>query len=417
MADCERSTVAVEGREWPVSLLVETLQAFARGHGAKIRGLVTKGQATELVAALADSTVGQVNGLADGAILRVGEVQFYESADVPLADEKERRVLCQLECVEHSANGGPMPSPKKKGRAKKTEPAAPLPEVVRAEPAGELAPLIDVATEVSLDLPVALTLEQYAGVCHAIGRAHKGSMWYLGDAGVYGESHFGEDYAQHFDPRAMGYEPEVAANAKYVCKRFPPERRRADLSFSHHAAVAALAPEKADSWLERAAKEGWIVAQLREAIAQVRELVQAENPKPRRGRPPKARAEAAQPEPSKQEPLKEEEPKVAGKLSLKKKEPEAAAAPASAAAQLQEYARKLAGMEPEGVVAEYSQAIAVTSEHLMGFAQHLQDCQGEASNDEITQEAVQKLRAISKVIVADLLRLDTTAARIEELME
>jgi hypothetical protein len=42
----------------------------------------------------------------------------------------------------------------------------------------------------------------------------------------------------------------------YVAGRFARERRRAELSFSHHAEVAALAPDEQEVWLERAQASG-----------------------------------------------------------------------------------------------------------------------------------------------------------------
>jgi hypothetical protein len=45
-------------------------------------------------------------------------------------------------------------------------------------------------------------------------------------------------------------------NMAYVAGRFAPERRRAELSFSHHAEVAALAPDEQEEWLDRAQASG-----------------------------------------------------------------------------------------------------------------------------------------------------------------
>jgi hypothetical protein len=44
---------------------------------------------------------------------------------------------------------------------------------------------------------------------------------------------------------------------------FEPSRRRDDLTWSHHVAVAALPEEEQERWLDRAAAEGLSVADLR----------------------------------------------------------------------------------------------------------------------------------------------------------
>lgn len=50
---------------------------------------------------------------------------------------------------------------------------------------------------------------------------------------------------------------------RWLARRFPPARRRAGLSYSHHLEVAALPGEAADRLLDLAAGERWSVVQLR----------------------------------------------------------------------------------------------------------------------------------------------------------
>jgi nucleotide-binding universal stress UspA family protein len=88
--------------------------------------------------------------------------------------------------------------------------------------------------------------------------------WWLGDWWVYGETHFGEEHSQGAptDFRSQ----KTIANAASVCSRITPDRRRAELSYSHHAVVAYLDPPKGDEWLQTAIDEGLSVHKLRDRI-------------------------------------------------------------------------------------------------------------------------------------------------------
>jgi hypothetical protein len=57
-----------------------------------------------------------------------------------------------------------------------------------------------------------------------------------------------------------------------VSRRFPLDRRRVELSWSHHLVVAALDPAEADEWLDRAEAERWNVAELRGMVRSPRRL-------------------------------------------------------------------------------------------------------------------------------------------------
>lgn len=79
-------------------------------------------------------------------------------------------------------------------------------------------------------------------------------LWFYGDLMAYGQHHFGEDYAQALD--ASDYSDNALALAEWVARKFPPERRHPELTFSHHKLVAALPPKEADRILTLAADQG-----------------------------------------------------------------------------------------------------------------------------------------------------------------
>lgn len=116
-------------------------------------------------------------------------------------------------------------------------------------------------TDTSLELPLDVSFDDYQHVCWALGQVRKMANFGIGDAVNLGEARFGERYAQALE--ATGLAPQTLINYTYVCRKVAPSRRRADLSFRHHAEVAALEPEQQIEWFEAAARNQWSAAELR----------------------------------------------------------------------------------------------------------------------------------------------------------
>jgi hypothetical protein len=100
----------------------------------------------------------------------------------------------------------------------------------------------------------------------AIGRA---SSWWIGDWIRYGSARYGDKYAPA--SQVTGYDVQSLMNMAYVASRFEVSRRRPGLSFSHHAELAALAPEDQELWLDRAEAGGLSVRSLRSELRKVRQ--------------------------------------------------------------------------------------------------------------------------------------------------
>jgi hypothetical protein len=115
---------------------------------------------------------------------------------------------------------------------------------------------------VSWEPPAAL-IEQsdWLKVGHRLGEISRANQWWLGDWLRYGTTRWGAKYTGA--ARITGYDPRSLANMASVARAFPVSRRRAQLSWSHHAAVAALDPEDQDLWLDRAVEDRLSVADLR----------------------------------------------------------------------------------------------------------------------------------------------------------
>jgi len=99
-------------------------------------------------------------------------------------------------------------------------------------------------------------------------------MW-LGDLLNYGEAAYGEKYSQAIDATGLSY--STLANVASVAKRVPISRRREDLTFGHHEAVAKLEPQQQVDWLEHAAVTGTRRDDLRTQIKSAG--TQASNPR------------------------------------------------------------------------------------------------------------------------------------------
>ena len=102
----------------------------------------------------------------------------------------------------------------------------------------------------------------------------RGVGWWLADWLRFGNAAYGERYGPA--ARITGYDKQSLMNRVYVASRVEPSRRRAKLSWSHHAEVAAFEPADQDDWLDRAERDQLSVRCLREAIRTQRRAGKAE---------------------------------------------------------------------------------------------------------------------------------------------
>jgi len=106
------------------------------------------------------------------------------------------------------------------------------------------------------------TWEEAEIVVNSLMRMDAAVNWWIGDAILFLEACFTEDYTQLFPE---GYAAKSLANMRWVASRIQPSRRREPLSWSHHEAVASLDEQLQDELLQMAEEEGWTVKQIREA--------------------------------------------------------------------------------------------------------------------------------------------------------
>ena len=109
-----------------------------------------------------------------------------------------------------------------------------------------------------------------------LGVIGRGAGWWLGDWLNYGNAKYGERYARA--SRITGYDAQTLMNMVYVASRFEASRRRENLSWSHHAEVAALPYEEQERWLTRADVDRLSVRCLREEIRRERRVIDVHQP-------------------------------------------------------------------------------------------------------------------------------------------
>lgn len=113
-----------------------------------------------------------------------------------------------------------------------------------------------------------LPWEDYERLGSFLGQMNRACAWWVGDLVLFGEQIYGEEFSQI--EQSLGLAPQTIANRASVARHVPPERRRAALPFGVHAEVAYLEPKERDQWLDRAEREGWTRAKLREEMRALR---------------------------------------------------------------------------------------------------------------------------------------------------
>lgn len=119
-------------------------------------------------------------------------------------------------------------------------------------------------TPVALSLPDDFTPDEWDDLGRALGEVGGALQWWQADLILAGENRYGVTYQRAME--VTGLEYKTLANMVSVARKFESSRRRESLSFAHHAAVAALAVDEQDAWLDYAAQEGLSVAKLKAAM-------------------------------------------------------------------------------------------------------------------------------------------------------
>jgi len=101
-----------------------------------------------------------------------------------------------------------------------------------------------------------------------LGAIGRGSQWWIGDWLRYGSGQWGEKYVEA--SKITGYDTGSLRNMASLASQFDLSRRRDNLTWGHHAAVAGLEPAEQDVWLDQATALKLSVADLRIEIRHMR---------------------------------------------------------------------------------------------------------------------------------------------------
>jgi len=119
-------------------------------------------------------------------------------------------------------------------------------------------------SRVGLMMPPTLSYDDWAQAGQRLSGIVDSSAWCLGDWLVYGKRHYADRYQRAI--RAAGLQYQTLRNYAWVARRFDLDRRRAALSFQHHAEVASMPEDEQTRWLDAAEEHVWTTKQLRRQI-------------------------------------------------------------------------------------------------------------------------------------------------------
>ncbi|WP_153037176.1 LmbU family transcriptional regulator [Amycolatopsis sp. YIM 10] len=109
-----------------------------------------------------------------------------------------------------------------------------------------------------------MSLDEWRRVGREIFVVSDSSAWWLGDWLIYGQSEYPNRYKRAIMETQLDY--QTLRNYAWVARRYPAARRRAALSFQHHAELTSLPEQQQDEWLDRAEKFGWSRNELRNRV-------------------------------------------------------------------------------------------------------------------------------------------------------
>lgn len=124
--------------------------------------------------------------------------------------------------------------------------------------------------KIGLQLARQMPFDSWVRIGRQLSAVVNASSWCLGDWLAYGEAAYCGRYRDAVEVTSLDY--QTLRNYAWVAKRFPLSRRLGNLSFAHHAEVAALPVAEQDFWLRKALEFGWSRNRLRgEVRASLRE--------------------------------------------------------------------------------------------------------------------------------------------------
>jgi len=129
---------------------------------------------------------------------------------------------------------------------------------------------LDYAGDIGETTPVSwkprgtLVYEEWIAIGNTLQQVGASLNWWIGDWLNYGESKWGEMYAQAVE--TTGWDYDRLRHSKYVASRVQFGLRNPNLTWTHHKEIAHLERDEQAAWLNRAAVDSLSTRALREAI-------------------------------------------------------------------------------------------------------------------------------------------------------
>lgn len=119
-----------------------------------------------------------------------------------------------------------------------------------------------------LEIEDGLEFVHWERIGRCLETAAKGVQWWIGDWLNYGESRYGEKYAQAIEE--TGFDKPTLMNYASVAKRVEISRRREIVDYSKHVEVAGLTPAQQKKVLAQAEKEKLTVKEVRRVATRIK---------------------------------------------------------------------------------------------------------------------------------------------------
>jgi hypothetical protein len=123
-------------------------------------------------------------------------------------------------------------------------------------------------TPQGLKIAPGIGFDDWATMGRRIASISTACAWCLGDWLAYGEQAFPARYKTALAATSLDY--QTLRNYAWVARRFDVSRRRDNLSFQHHAEVAALPDADQERWLLQAERSQWSRNELRRRLSAAR---------------------------------------------------------------------------------------------------------------------------------------------------
>jgi hypothetical protein len=125
-----------------------------------------------------------------------------------------------------------------------------------------------VMNRIGLEIPAGLKYDDWVKTGRQLSGIVDSSAWWLGDWLVFGKANYADRYQVAIAHAGLRY--QTLRNYAWVSRRFTAERRRANLSFRHHAEVASLQVDEQERFLDLAERDQWTTKSLRNAVQRSR---------------------------------------------------------------------------------------------------------------------------------------------------